>query len=887
MVDGSRALSHTPYEDETAGADKNADHPSSRPGNDNSHSEEPQSHSSETVDWVPESPSPPRQTIEDRIKEMELGNPLDLPWIDDHDGDTYVFIDPSVQQPEQTDQMYQVYVERYRKPLVIRSDALKRLQSSFFDELFGPTYQFRTKRRRGLEGRLPSQIKYVIDLTPPTEGDDAAWLMTELCCVDGVLNWSHSEARWQVSETLVGGQDEFTVSATNREASNPLPELSPIRHRASIERVLLAIRGIDPRLNSAVKVYTTFAVSQYFRISQSPLTDFIVRWIRAQPNCLFVEAIPEIALKIGDGLQCWGLIRDSFAILVGEEAMEILRQERSAGYSVYGRKKYDIPESYKTRIEYASKAFLERVMQSFEHLTEHDMKWMETLPEFKKLLENTDENLDPVVNKLRLALKAFARGNIYTVLYCDLSLAPSFQLGSEGGDSLYPRTSRHAFWGSIDDKKRIMTTTFWEALRIPRFYMEGKNVAGVTNLNIWAQNNWGWLPDTDKKDLEIPVQKHGIIEVLYSDLEDLSEYCLMGQSRSSSFTGPHTSSGDKPRSSWDSLAPLLHERPVSEVRSPASERAQAFWSAANNSPGPGLDYTDTKNQQTDLEPSDSESETHPPTNEKDAGGIDFDLPRFGMQVEDYINSLCKKMVSPPDADRREPMEMAMTPTLVNLDDTEWKYLPLYAGGLDDGSGGVFNDDVPIAESGFSTAGPRVHTGTGSSIASSDFDLVERKDLESTHHTSTMTNDGFSDQLDKRAVYDGTHALWDETMKGEITDGSVAASHTETGTMAAPSTTAAESVGGVLPVRQKAPEAATHPSGDVITDTETTNDKVVAAADQEDYNDIFMNNEEEQEDNNSDVDEQEEEEEEDGDWDVATEKAEGDDGMSEDEDLVVV
>ncbi|KAI4138647.1 MAG: hypothetical protein L6R39_006679 [Caloplaca ligustica] len=861
-----------------------ADHSPSRPDNENGRSEEPKARALETETSAPKDPSPHRQTIEDRIREMELCNPVDLPWIDDHDGDTYVFIDPSAQQPEQSDQMYQAYVERYQKPLLIRSDTLKRLHSSYFDERLKPGYQYRTIRRRGLVGRLPSQVKYVIDLTPPTEGDEAVWLMSELCCVDGVREWSQSEARWQVSKTLVGGRDEFTSPAANSTDVRPPPELSPIRHRASIERVLLAIRGIDPKLDSAVKVYTTFAVARFFDISQSPLTDYIIRWIRAAPNSLFIEALPEIALKIGDGLQCWELIRDSFAILVGEEALEIMSPHPKPGYSVYGRKKYDVPESYKTRIEYASKSFLDRILQSFGSLAERDMKWMESLNNFRRLLDNTDQTLEPVVKKLKSALKAFVRGNMYRILWSPLPWGPSFQLGYAGGDFLYPRTSSRAFWDSLDAKARIMTTASWEALKCHPFNLAGNTTAGMTNLNTWSEFNKSWIASLSEDNLSILKQEYGVVEVLFSYLEDLAERCRRGRSSSASTDiGSPTSSAREIRSSWDPPTPPLKAESSLGVALVAAQSSRATWDETENASGSRVVPRDAESRQDSWSTNPMKHETDQSTNCEAVGGIDFDLLSLGIELESYMRSTCLKMLIPPDADRREPLEVAITPTLVSLEETEWKYLPLYAGGLDDGSGGVFNDDVPVAEAGFSTAGPRVHIGTGSSTASSEFDFVEYNDLESTHHTSIMTNDGFSDQLDHRRVYDGNSELWDVIMKGKNTTGSVAASHMETGTVVAPSTTDADSEDGfVLPVRNKNPDTALHHSVADKPAKEGRDGQEAMANDQDDYDDIFVDSDDEQ-----DVGSYKLMGEESDNDDTATEKGDDEHVLSEDEDMVLV
>ncbi|KAL9013960.1 MAG: hypothetical protein Q9173_001374 [Seirophora scorigena] len=810
----------------------------SKPDEPNRQPAEPAPDTSETRNGAPQTPSPPHQTIDDRIKEMVMGNPVDLPWVDDSAGDTWVFIDPSAQQPEQTDQMYQAYVQRYEKPLTIRSTTLRQLRSSFFNERLGSSFQYRTIRRRGLMNRLPSQIKYVLDLTPPTEGDEAVWLMSELCCVEGLRNWSQAEARWKVSETLVGGHDEFTIPAAESGNGSRPPEVSPMRHRACIERVFNAIRGIDPKLDSAVKVYTTYAVARFFDITESPLTDYIVRWLRAPPNSLFIEALPEIALKIGDGLQCSELIRDSFAILVGEEALEILKDRPTPGHSLYGRKRNDIPESYKTRIEYASKSFLSRVTQAFDSLTEDEMSWMEILPEYKKLLNNKDRSLDRPVDEMKAALKAFVRGNIWNILYTPLQYVSGLHLGSEGGDALYPRLARHDFWNSLGVAQRIMTPTLWQALKPPRFYSAGNDVAGITNLTDWAMNISGWYTEHSKHISQMFIEERGVTEVPYTALEVLSERCRKGRSEWSARDKMVPKSvWSQPYDSWDSSIGLLRATLPSPgvVLAPITKASSIAWDSQGNPPGPRNDPTSKSSKyKFGREPNEIMNQPQPSSPDETIG-IDFDLPTLGMQAEARITALSEQMLRRPDAGGREPLDVDITQTLVCLGPAEWKYLPLYAGGLDDGSGGVFNDDVPVAEVGFSTAGPRVHTGTGSSVASSETDLVGRNEGESTHHTSTMTNDGFSDQLDRRRVYDDENSeLWDEVMGRKKVDAS---------TTAKSYTADMESEDGfMLAIRNRIPDrppSTTTSKGDGHAGEAAPSGEGVAAPCQDDYADIFM------------------------------------------------
>ncbi|KAI4205735.1 MAG: hypothetical protein LQ350_000232 [Teloschistes chrysophthalmus] len=756
--------------------------------------------------------SPARTTIDDRIKEIQSGTTETLSWPDDSNGDTWVFIDPPSQQPEQTPYMHRVYVDRYQKPLIIASATLKAVHSEYFDKLLNSTSQHRIVRRRGLVGKLPDYIKYVIDLTPPAEGNEAAHLMTQLCCVEGVLHWSEAQTRWDIAGMLVAGQDEFTIPPMP--GTTP-PELSTIRHRSSIERVLAAIRGLDPKMDSAIKVYSTFAVAHSFQITHSPLTDYIVRWLRAPPNSLFIEVLPEVALEMGDGLQCHELIRDSFAVLTGERALDNINLDRNRSFSVHGRKKYDVSEFYQTRLEYASRSFLDRVTQTFAHLVEPDMKWIEKLPLLQAVPVNESGALGFAANELMAALKAYARGAIYTVLYCNLIAAPQPHLGAPGGDCLYPRTDLCSTWDMLDLKERVMTAMFWRALQSS--WSPG-DIGDSTNFRSWPQRG-DEVPTSPVKGTWVPwlsvdrrlamQQKHGVEEVSRSEMAALVDRM---DAVAAGYEVGKTSASD-----W--LARATTER------------------------------------------------------EKSTG---FDLIDFYRDVRRCLADLCQKMIGPADQDRNEPLYPDITPTLLSLNESEWRYLPLYAGGFDDGSGGTFNDDVPAADAGFSTAGPSIHTA-GSS-ASSDFDVVGHHDLESTHHTSTVVHDGFSDQLDRHHFYDDESAVWNQNMLQEplIPADAQSSINVQSDIDGQSTIDAASEDGFVLPLRAKPSNSGVEKP--VVGEAES---KRGGSEDElDDYSDIFTGNDD---DNDGDSgDDAQPDDDDDNDDDAATEK-----GDDDDVDMVIV
>lgn len=124
-------------------------------------------------------------------------------------GDTLVFIDyPEIKRrySEQTD----CYGIRYSsQKFRVHSEKLLATGSAKFAEMLNPTYQFRVQRRKKLTKSLPEGIKYVLDLTPPSEGDDLVFQMTQLSLTPGIIKWWAANDLHKVTSWLVTGHDDI------------------------------------------------------------------------------------------------------------------------------------------------------------------------------------------------------------------------------------------------------------------------------------------------------------------------------------------------------------------------------------------------------------------------------------------------------------------------------------------------------------------------------------------------------------------------------------------------------------------------------------------------------------------------------------------------------
>jgi hypothetical protein len=124
------------------------------------------------------------------------------------------------------------------------------------------------------------------------------------------------------------------------------------------------------------------------------------------------------------------------------------------------------------------------------------------------------------------------------------------------------------------------------------------------------------------------------------------------------------------------------------------------------------------------------------------------------QVRAYIGSICTSM-------RYDPYfgPSSFVDTLVCMSREELKYLPLWAGGNEDGTGGVFEKPIPPAEYGVAPngPGPAYHTGLSvfSQASTSSVVEVDREDDQMTEvgtvNTSVAVDNGMEGYVDRRVV----------------------------------------------------------------------------------------------------------------------------------------
>ena len=144
----------------------------------------------------------------------------------------------------------------------------------------------------------------------------------------------------------------------------------------------------------------------------------------------------------------------------------------------------------------------------------------------------------------------------------------------------------------------------------------------------------------------------------------------------------------------------------------------------------------------------------------------FSLDMFQDELRLAVNRLVTSMLHRGN----EAVQTCLSDHLIrNLKDDELKYLPMWAGGVDDGSGGTFQERVPDTDLGPIEPGPAFHTGY--TVASTDTDTESVTFSEST--AADIRNDLAQLDVDDATVagtldvVDGSWASYSEPARNRV------------------------------------------------------------------------------------------------------------------------
>ena len=790
---------------------------------------------------------------QDQLFQDHPKSPLML--LQDHDADTLVFFGVPPRQVGQTWEDHKAMTHSWNTFHRMHSKNIKALDSPFFENLMGPTAQFRTARRwrnqNVLLGSKPEGIKYFLDLTPPSEGEEAVLLLTQLTCSSGILNWSKAGKKFGIPSILIAGQDDFTNEARPPAATSPkkpvaslgkklcprkkatdldtkkprignwegvmpkppaetvdeeLDDLHPypntdakwddndtglaeskedatspiepfiplqysqIRHWSAIERLLHAIEGKDPMLNSAPKIWTFFAIANYFDCAKHPkISGWLTAWLFGAPNWHFIQCNPEICYRIGLGIQSYDLIRAAFSLLVGEKVLSFGRRDEcfrkgepfNPDFSMEGRRLECLDEDEQTRIGHAAIDFRDRVRAVYGDLVGREMSWLDRCPSFQRLkdFKPRSQQETALTNQYMQKIKDFVRARIVYIMSADYR-------GDQLGLEMDPMSVREFYpsakdpldqYSELDEEERIFCRCFWLVLRLEMFTV-GNSVYGIADDSEktiqqfdvrrvrWSKLTRSLFADVDWRLLV--VSRKDLCELGEKFMHDVNLSHEVGLKTDSNgkvekkkvvFDLPYRIGRETPGASNSSrYEETSTQKPIDDTTAERSlfttlpiRNAPTVNSTANIS-DVDLELQFLMDYDIDVVPKKHKRLSQ--TDKKDdtsvlPSGYTFTYNVLA-EVDREIGRICDDMLTTPRfSGDGEALPTTLISNITCMSDAEWKYLELWAGGNDDKTGGVFNDtEVPAPEHGDFAGGKR---GLSDSTGSSDGSGSEWSEMMST------------------------------------------------------------------------------------------------------------------------------------------------------------
>ncbi|KAJ3530505.1 hypothetical protein NM208_g9298 [Fusarium decemcellulare] len=611
-----------------------------------------------------------------------------------NEGDTLVLIDyPLLQRAvfNHTDCNGIIYKSQQFR---VHSSNLLATGSPKFAEMLGPTYQFRIQRRRKLVNKLPEGIKYVLDLTPPSEGDELVFQMTELSLTPGLIKWWGSSLTNEVDPWLVCGHDDICccdrlrpiLASTDEEPQpsdssapssqggskeekkngnsypdlplNPepalamkarkendlfevpayrrIPDYCHIRHRNGIVRLLMFIEGKGLILDSAARMWTLVKLGTIFDCA-SIFRDRVTQWIMHGHNTGFIETLPEEALQIAFTLKIPDVAQSAFRILVNELALKLAATHENhlklTRTTIFGRKLGDLPDELKNLVQHAARNLVDRVTELCAKMKNPDLFDFWDIAEWNRLrvIEQLLANeKGPLPATALQKLRLLMNALIYEV-------TDAFETAT----TKTPIYNHPAFLAMDQDR-----LTYVEPMDFERTTMVLKDFNQVQMLLCASPyNEFGTILD-ERRYQTANCKVPGYLNLTYQQLlvDATESFKDVIASSPASLNIP----------AWD---PFVRAHPVAGVP----------WLVRDPI---------------------------------------ISLDSIEIAVKDALRPICLSYVR---TDIEPPLNLTRH-LLLTLTNNELKYLPLWAGGCDDGTGAVFEDPIPLTEMGPSGPGPAFHTG---------------------------------------------------------------------------------------------------------------------------------------------------------------------------------
>ncbi|KAI1647949.1 uncharacterized protein F4817DRAFT_335434 [Daldinia loculata] len=593
------------------------------------------------------------------------------------------------------------------KRFCVHSERLLATGSKVFANLLSPKEQARFQKRLELAGETVSQ-RFIIDLTPSAEGDDLAAQLIELSLPPGVTDWWTSKERLGISPYLVSGHDDHCPHH-DEVPIDCVKKTSYIQQNLGLRERLPTIDLVD------IKTIKSRAIDDYCPIRHRVNIVRLLLAIEGYDLVLNSASRVYTLTSIASILDCTRVIRDSvYTWLLAEPNTEFIDINAEVAFKIAWTLEIDSITRAAFRILVVEKAL--------DTLAAQPPAQKDRYTVFGRPRVDLPDDLQTVVQ------------------YAAQKLA----------DRVHQTLAK------------FRSDQFYNGLKISE-YRQFAEVGDIIRTAI----STGSSPNSGQSTLRTDSIRDKLLtrlldsfSTLYTKLQEYKDYIIQ--------TAMHAVAEYDQQSAYDRdrRCYVEHPRriPTSLIASNFTDAQHLltpwFWVYLASYPidylGPcypveflALYVDDFNDRLTEATPY------------LDGGGSYgksancFHLENFRIELHAAVTNLWITWTN-------SELEVPLTRTehiVLALSEDEFQYLPLWAGGLNDGSGGVFQSTVPDADLG--PIGPGPAYCTGNTVATDTSSICQSDKTPSEVSTATLTAgrsvNAVPSNIGPSTVHDGTSA----------------------------------------------------------------------------------------------------------------------------------
>ncbi|KAG9259244.1 uncharacterized protein F5Z01DRAFT_32678 [Emericellopsis atlantica] len=643
------------------------------------------------------------QSHNSRTAHSAADDTIQFPHITLGEGDVLVFVDVPKTKVDSRPATTCIGVAPCNQSFRVHSEKLLALRDSKFPAMLdNEIYQARVRRRRKLDPEQYPGIHYFLDMTPPVEGDDLVFQMMSLSLPQGIMDWWSADLFHGVDSQLVRGHDDLCSCfrdrhlADQKQAQRRLVNTKTLGMTEDERALYLESVGMteDDLLPAKPPLTLPPSVTDLERLRARGATEVIntPSWFQIPDYCPFRH--------------CNSIIR--LFMIIEDKPVELKSAARV--WTMVG---------------------ISKIMDCPSVVSTHVAGWVLSNPRFIEVLPEEAFEIGFALQLPQVTLAA------YRILVNELALeeaADDSRLTARSRLTIFGRRKREI---SDDEQSNLIehaARAFIERVNSNLAWLQSPSLFDHLDIPQWAHLH--------KMKRLLELEDDGTFDAAKKALCKLMDALAHKASHAVEILVRCGAYGREANAQWDEdraavLTPQAF-RPIQEIMLTLNTTQRlllpSFYHDLERrlkTMYPGMDslHPDSRHQHfllgdvvrelNKLVQAQPDRRHREEWNSVFAPGLNnlrlavplLDMERFGDEVEYALKPIVRSWKRGDLGDKDAMPQLNITRhLLLALTHNELKFLPLWAGGNNDGTGGVFGSYVPPTDMGPNGPGPAFHTG---------------------------------------------------------------------------------------------------------------------------------------------------------------------------------